>query len=243
MTVIVTMAGAGTRFSTQGYIVPKHMIRARGRTLFEWSMDSLKGFSDQHFVFACLDEHDSVWIKQQAIAMDFRQITVQSRPTPSLGQAQTAYDVISKVDSNEELWIYNIDTYIERGLSPVDRNGYQGCVHVFESVNPGMSFVRYDTQGNVVELAEKKVISKWATVGVYGFETADLYRRLYKESYQDGHVQEVRGERYIAPMYQLMLSSGAPVCAPKLEQFAVHILGTPQEVFDFDPSITPPYGS
>jgi len=206
-------------------------------------MESLKGFRDQHFVFACLDDHDAAWIEQQATSMGFRQTTVKSRSALSLGQAQTAYDVISTVDSGEEVWIYNIDTYIKRGLSPDDMIGYQGCVHVFESVNPGMSFVRYDGQGQVVELAEKKVISKWATVGVYGFETADLYRNLYEASYHNGQVQEVRGERYIAPMYQLLLNSGARIAAPKLDSNAVHILGTPMEVSEFDPLIKPPFGS
>jgi dTDP-glucose pyrophosphorylase len=243
VTVVVTMAGAGARFRTQGYQVPKHMIRARGRTLFEWSMDSLKEFSDQHFVFACLDEHDLVWIERQAAAMGFRQVTLAPRPKLSLGQAETAYDVMSRVDPHEVVWIYNIDTYIEQGLSPNDINGYQGCVHVFHSMNPAMSFVRFDHNDQVVELAEKKVISNWATVGVYGFETAKLYRQLYEASYQDRLVQEVSGERYVAPMYQLLLNSGGRVTAPMLDLSAVSILGTPQEVLHFDPSVKPPYGS
>jgi NDP-sugar pyrophosphorylase family protein len=243
MTVVVTMAGAGSRFRNQGYQVPKHMIRARGKTLFEWSMESLQDFKDQHFVFACLDEHDAAWIERQAAAMGFRQVSVVSRPSLSLGQAQTAYDAMSKVDLHEAIWIYNIDTYIARGLSPSDMDGSQGCVHVFHSTNPAMSFVRFGDNDHVVELAEKKVISKWATVGVYGFESANLYRQLYEASYQDGRVQEVGGERYVAPMYQLLLNSGGKVSAPKLDLSAVYILGTPGEVLDFDPNVKPPYGS
>ncbi len=243
MTVIVTMAGAGSRFRKQGYEVPKYMIRARGKTLFEWSMESLRHFFDQHFIFACLAEHDTSWIERQAAEMGIQQITVVPRASISLGQAQTAYDVIAQATPGEEVWIYNIDTYIERGLSPADMVGHQGCVHVFESRNPGMSFVRYDENGRVVELAEKKVISNWATVGVYGFSSADLYQQLYEGSYQAGEVQEVGGERYVAPMYQLLLKAGKSVCAPRLALPAVHILGTPLEVLEFDPMIKPPHGS
>lgn len=243
MTVIVTMAGAGSRFRTQGYEVPKYMIRARGKTLFEWSMESLRSFFGQHFIFASLAEHDAGWIERQAAAMGIGRVSVAPRAALSLGQAQTAYDVIGKADAAEDVWIYNIDTYIEHGLLPSDMSGHQGCVHVFESRNPGMSFVRYDDSGRVVELAEKKVISHWATVGVYGFESAELYKELYEEAYHAGGVQEVGGERYVAPMYQLLLRAGRSVCAPKLELAAVHILGTPQEVLDFDPLVKPPYGS
>lgn len=243
MTVIVTMAGAGSRFRSQGYEVPKHMIRARGKTLFEWSMESLRSFFDQPFVFACLAEHDHQWIQERASGLGIRQVRVAPRAALSLGQAQTAYDVLLQAAANEEVWIYNIDTYIERGLAPSDMANHHGCVHVFESRNPGMSFVRYDEQGRVVELAEKKVISQWATVGVYGFTSAALYRQLYEEAYHAGGVEEVGGERYVAPMYQLLLRQGKRVCAPKLDLPAVHVLGTPLEVQAFDPMVTPPFGA
>lgn len=243
MTVIVTMAGSGSRFRTQGYEVPKYMIRAREKTLFEWSMESLREFFGQHFIFACLTEHDGSWIERQATAMGIKQVSVATRAEISLGQAQTAYDALDQADNNEAAWIYNIDTYIEHGLAPFDMVGHQGCVHVFESRNPGMSFVRYDDEGRVVELAEKKVISNWATVGIYGFESAALYRQLYDQAYHAGGVKEVGGERYVAPMYQLLLQSGRLVCAPRLDITSVHILGTPQEVLEFDPMAIPPYGS
>lgn len=243
MTVVVTMAGAGSRFHSQGYKVPKYMITARGRTLFEWSMESLKAFSDQHFVFACLEEHDFSWIEQKAKAMGLRQVTVMPRPTLSLGQAETAYDVMTEVDQNDVVWIYNIDTYIRHGLGPKDIDGYQGCVHVFHSTNPSMSFVRFNDDDQVVEMAEKKVISDWASVGVYGFESSALYRQLYEESYYSKRVKEIGGERYIAPMYQLLLGAGGKVRAPKLDLAAVSILGTPQEVLEFDPRVAPPFGS
>jgi NDP-sugar pyrophosphorylase family protein len=206
-------------------------------------MESLRDFSDHQIVFACLDEHDLDLILRNTKAMGFQQITIAPRPRLSLGQAQTAYDVMSKVNPHEAIWIYNIDTFIKRGISPKDIDGYQGCVHVFHSTSPSMSFVRFSDDGQVVELAEKKVISDWATVGIYGFESSLLYQQLYESSYHDRQVQEVSGERYIAPMYQFLLNSGGKVCAPKLDHSAVSILGTPQEVVDFDSTVKPPFGS
>ena len=47
MTIIITMAGLGTRFKKAGYQCPKYMIEAKGKTLFEWSMDSLVGYNQQ----------------------------------------------------------------------------------------------------------------------------------------------------------------------------------------------------
>ena len=41
MDIIITMAGLGSRFRKVGYNCPKYMIEAKGKTLFDWSMDSL----------------------------------------------------------------------------------------------------------------------------------------------------------------------------------------------------------
>jgi len=242
MTVIVTMAGAGSRFRTKGYQVPKFMIRARGKTLFEWSMESMRNFFDQHFIFACLNEHDDKWIKECSHNIGISQITLRQRSAVSFGQAQTAYDVLDQADNGEALWICNIDTYIEDGLMPTDIDGYQGCMHVFESYNSGLSFVGYDDNGRVVQVAEKKLISQWATVGVYGFESAALYGELYQKSYQAGCVKEVNGERYVAPMYELLLKAGKQVNGPRLSSTIVHLLGTPEEVLCFDPEASPASG-
>ncbi len=44
MTIVITMAGSGTRFKNAGYSMPKYQITVHGKTLFEWSMESLAAF-------------------------------------------------------------------------------------------------------------------------------------------------------------------------------------------------------
>ena len=243
MTVIVTMAGAGSRFRDFGYIVPKHMIYAKGESLFEWSMKSLNLFKSQPFVFATLAEHDSDWVRFTATKIGISQSTVINRDALSRGQAETAYDVLHAVADEEPLWIYNIDTYITNGLSPSDLLGYDGCVPIFHSNQPNMSYVKHDNFGRVIELAEKKIISEWATVGVYGFARASLFRELYYKGYELDLLPLVKGERYVAPLYQLMLDLHGTVSSPKITRTSVHVLGTPDEIKIFDPLALPPRGN
>jgi len=40
--VIITMAGEGSRMKK--FNLPKHMVKVMGKTLFEWSIGSLKNF-------------------------------------------------------------------------------------------------------------------------------------------------------------------------------------------------------
>ncbi len=61
VTIVITMAGLGSRFRKAGYTVPKYMIEARGKTLFEWSMESLAGFADEEndYVFIVRREDEA----------------------------------------------------------------------------------------------------------------------------------------------------------------------------------------
>ena len=58
---VITMAGLGSRFRKVGYNVPKFMIEAKGKTLFEWSMESLKNFrgDDVKYIFISRKEDNA----------------------------------------------------------------------------------------------------------------------------------------------------------------------------------------
>jgi dTDP-glucose pyrophosphorylase len=244
MTVIITMAGLGSRFRQAGYSVPKYRITARGRTLMDWSLLSMQAFFGERFVFACLEEEDTNWILGAAETLGIADVVIAARPALSCGQAETAFDALSHANPNEPLWIYNIDTYVTpMEMRPSDLNGADGCLHVFNSTDSNMSFVKYGEEGQVVDIAEKRPISRWATVGLYGFRSAAGFDMLYSESYYAGRVPTVNGEHYVAPMYELMLKRGERIVAPRLRSEDVHILGTPAQVQALDPAAVPPFGS
>ena len=243
MTVLITMAGMGSRFSNEGYSVPKHKVIAKGRTLFEWSILSLSNFFAQEFVFATLEGEDEEWLVKHALEIGIKSCKIISRRELSTGQAETAYDVVSSLNPSEPLWIYNIDTYVAQGMLPSDMDAFAGCIPVFTSVDPGMSFVRYDGQGQVDAIAEKRVISKWATVGMYGFESIGSFCEVSEAAYKNEFITAIKGERYIAPMYDFMLRRGDRLSAPKLNSEYVHILGTPAQLLRFDKRALPPLGS
>ena len=63
LNIVITMGGLGARFQKAGYTVPKYMIEAKGKTLFEWSMISLEGFRDvasQYIFIARTEERQEV---------------------------------------------------------------------------------------------------------------------------------------------------------------------------------------
>ncbi|MBM0108885.1 hypothetical protein JM946_29490 [Steroidobacter sp. S1-65] len=244
MTVLITMAGVGSRFKQRGYLPPKFRIMARGRSLMDWSLSSLEAFFNDRFIFAYLDEEDEGWIRATAEALGIAEIVVAKRSGVSRGQAETAFDALVHADPQEPLWIYNIDTCVRpNAMRPKDLGTAYGCLPVFQCSEPSMSFVRYGAGLDVIEVAEKQPISSWATVGLYGFISAESFSQHYEEAYERRRIQLSHGERYVAPLYEVMLVQGKRVVAPRLDISDVHTLGTPAQVLAFDPEAQPPFGS
>ena len=81
------------------------------------------------------------------------------------------------INNNDPLIIANSDQYIKWNSSQSIYNfitkKIDGGILTFNSVHPKWSYAKCDKDSNVTEVAEKKVISNNATVGVY-FGKKDL---------------------------------------------------------------------
>ena len=107
-----------------------------------------------------------------------------------------------------------------------------GFIPCFQAEGTHWSFVRLDQKGKVVEIKEKKRISNYCTLGAYYFRTCRLYQELYEEYY--GKDQElVNGEKYVAPLYDYLLSKNGEIYISDIPSEKVHVLGTPEELKRF----------
>jgi len=237
LNIVITMAGRGSRFYDAGYTVPKYEIMAHGRSLFDWSMLSLKNFlaADSRVIFVCLKENNSsAYVRQRATALGISDVHIVEVEQITDGQATSAY-------VSRELWkpewpllVYNIDTYVKpEALKPADiRAGSDGWVPCFQVPGDHWSFVKLGDDGWAVDLAEKQRISNYASIGLYWFNEAQRYTRLYDQFFSD-ESNLVRGERYIAPLYRQLLAEGGKVSLSDLALSDVHVLGTPAELDQF----------
>ena len=76
MDIIITMAGLGSRFRKVGYNCPKYMIEAKGKTLFDWSMDSLVDYNkyvDRYVFVVRAEDHAEEFImdRQRLVCWQF----------------------------------------------------------------------------------------------------------------------------------------------------------------------------
>ena len=148
------------------------------------------------------------------------------------GQATTAMLAQEYWDQEHALLIYNIDTYVEAGgMKSTELKG-DGFIPCFRGEGDHWSFVRLDESGRAAEIKEKQRISDYCTIGAYYFKTCRLYKDLYQEFYgQTGKL--VKGEKYVAPLYDHLLSLGGEIYISVIAPEKVHVLGTPEELQDF----------
>ena len=235
--IVITMGGLGSRFRKIGYTVPKYMIEAKGKTLFEWSMISLEGYKkavSQYIFIAMKDDSCDVVAfiseKCRELAIENYHIIILDYLTD--GQATTTMKAAQYWKPEHALLIYNIDTYVEAGEMNYDELRGDGFIPCFQAEGDHWSFVRLDENGKVVEIKEKKRISNFCTLGAYYFKTCDLYKNLYDEYYCKGE-NLVNGEKYVAPLYDYLLKKGGEIYISDIAPEKVHVLGTPEELQAF----------
>ena len=235
MTIIITMAGLGSRFRKAGYKVPKYMITAKGKTLFDWSMDSLLDYNkhvDRYVFVVRKEDNASNFIKEHCKKYGVNDVQIVEIDYMTDGQATTCMLAIPYVDPESAIMVYNIDTYVEpyeMKFAEISGDGHIPCFH---AEGDHWSFAKLDEAGRVTEVREKVRISDNCTLGAYYFSTADLYKRLYCEYYADDSNLE-KNEKYIAPLYNYMIQLGMDVTISIVKKDKVHVLGTPEELNAF----------
>lgn len=232
MTIVITMAGLGSRFRKAGYTVPKYMIEVHGKTLFEWSMESLAGFAmkENTCIFIVKKEDDaSEFIRNKCADMGIADVKIIEIDYLTDGQATTAMLGVKEWDKEDSLMIYNIDTYVEAGEMNASQVAGDGFIPCFHAEGDHWSFAKLDEEGKVVEVREKVRISDNCTLGAYYFKTCGLYEQLYNEYYTSDEKLE-KGEKYVAPLYNYLIGKGGDVRISIVDYDKVHVLGTPEEL-------------
>ena len=235
LTVIITMAGLGSRFKKAGYTCPKYMIRAKGKTLFEWSMDSLIDYNShvQRYIFVVRREDNAKdFIAEKCRDYGIEDVRILEIDCLTDGQATTCLLALDECEKDSAILVYNIDTYVEpHEMKYSDLSG-EGHIPCFHAEGEHWSFARTDKNGQVVEVREKQRISDNCTLGAYYFSSAELFQKLYDEYYSDDSHLE-KNEKYIAPLYNYMIQLGMSVTLSIVDCKKVHVLGTPEELAQF----------
>jgi dTDP-glucose pyrophosphorylase len=234
MNFIIPMAGNGARFVQAGYKLPKMLLEAHGKTLLEWSLNSLPLHLANVVVFVGLKDHESKFSLQNNIESLYPGLNSKFifLDQVTRGQAETTYLALEYCNKDEPVVIFNIDTYFSSSTleSNLLRTDVDGVLGYFTSDENRFSFAALNEDNEYVkEVQEKEVISNHALTGLYTFKNAYDFAETYH--YHVDNNLTVKGEYYIAPMYNYLIAQGKRYILDRAEKH--HILGTPDEYNQF----------
>jgi dTDP-glucose pyrophosphorylase len=233
--VVMPMAGRGSRFADLGIATPKPLIDVRGKPMYAWAVESLPLERVDKLIFICLREH------LQALALERDILTRYEKYQPQIialdavteGQACTVLMAEQWIDNAQPLLIFNADTYCPTTLAQFldDQSAeIDGVLDVFRGEGDKWSFARTDESGKVVETAEKRRISPWASTGLYYFRHgADFVRHARTMIAAN---ERAGKEFYVAPVYNRLIAAGDDVRINVVPE--VWVLGTPEDLAHFE---------
>ncbi len=225
MKIIIPMAGNGNRFVERGYKDPKPFIDVNGKPMIRQVIDHLNLSSYEH-IFLCRTSHlENYNLNLIFPDIQFRIVSVDNLTEGAAITVAMARDII---DEDEDILIVNSDQLLHYNVNDIDevrKSDVSGCIWCFKGSGANWSYARLNEHGNVVEVAEKRQISEYATGGMYYWRSMRLFLES-KDRMIDAN-DRTNNEFYIAPTYNYIGEKNRIII--KMLN-SVEQLGTPDEL-------------
>lgn len=236
MKLLIPLAGGDQPFLDQGYHYCKVLSEIQGRPMVEHVWDCLKEIqADQHVFIVRKEDCKRFYLDDVLRLLDPDAVVIQADQVTA-GAACTSLLAVEHIDGEEELVIANGDQLFSVSLadaiSDFRRRSLDGGTIVFEAVHPRWSFVRLNDDGLVVEAAEKRPISRFATAGFYYFRRGADFVSAAKSMIVKG--ADVSGLYYVCPSFNEMILNQARIGVFEVPREGYVSLATPQNVKDYD---------
>lgn len=228
LNVIVPMAGHGSRFAVAGYTFPKPLIEVNGRPMIQVVKESLN--IDAHYIFIVQKEHYEKYQLKYMLNMIAPGCDIVQADGVTQGAACTVLLAKELINNDNPILIANSDQCVEWNsnecLYAFSADGIAGGIITFKSVHPQYSFAKVDEEGFVSEVAEKKVISDQATVGLYYWTHGSDFVKYAEQMIQKN--LRVNNEFYVCPVYNEAIRDAKKIRVKNVQK--MWSLGTPEDL-------------
>ncbi len=239
-TLILPMAGRGSRFSEIGYNIPKPLIPVENKPMFVKSVECLP--KSDSIVFISLEEHEYSHSISDKINENFQNTSIVLLKEITRGQACTCEIAIKKQNINPEHPImisacdngvyYDVDKY----LKLVNDQNIDVIVWTFRNQqssknNPDMyAWLDVDKDDNVLHVSCKKFIyddplKTHAIIGTMFFRKSKYFTEGLKKNYEENLT--TNNEFYVDEVINQNIKSGLRVSIFEVEDYICW--GTPND--------------
>ena len=231
--IVIPMAGLGSRFSDAGYENPKPFIDVAGKPMIERVLDNLSA-PGVTFILLVREEHienysryiNAIKETYNSIIFPISDLTQGTACTVLLARNLINNDTPMVIANSDQIIDINFNDFINDAL----KRNLDGSILTFTDLdkNPKWSFAKLDQNDLVTEVAEKKPISVYATVGIYYFKKGS--------DFVEGAIDMIlkqdmtNGEYYTCPVYNYLVEKKLKVGIYNMEESQMHGIGTPDDL-------------
>ncbi len=218
LNVLIPMAGAGSRFAQAGYTFPKPLIEVKGKPMIQLIVENLN--IEANYIFIVQKEHYEQYNLKyllNLIAPDCKIVQVEG---VTEGAACTTLLAKEFIDNDQPLLMANSDQFIEwnsnEAMYAFSADEIDGGILTFKATHPKWSYVKLNESGFVSEVAEKRVISDNATVGVYFWKHGSDYVK-YAEQMIEKNIR-TNNEFYVCPVFNEAVGDNKKIRIKQIER-------------------------
>ena len=225
---LIPMAGGASRFADAGYIFPKPLIEIDKKPMIQWVVESLN--IKANYIFIIQKEHQKKYNIKSVLQILKPNCKIVELDSITEGAACTTLLAKKFINNNNPLIIANSDQYVEwnsaKSIYNFISQKLDGAILTFKAIHPKWSYAKCDKNDFVEEVAEKKVISNNATVGVYYWNRGSEYVK-YAEQMIKKNIR-VGKEFYVCPVFNEAIKDKKKI---KIEEVKnMWGLGTPEDL-------------
>ena len=201
LTVLIPMAGAGSRFQQAGYTFPKPLIDVKGKPMIQLVVENLN--IKANYVYVVQKEHREKYNLDTLLNLITPGCKIVEVDGITEGAACTALLAKEYINKDTPLFFANSDQFVEwdsnEFLYKMNETNADGGIVSFRATHPKWSFAKVDEKGLVTEVAEKNPISDIATVGYYYWKKGSDFVK-YAEDMIEKDIR-VNNEFYVCPVF------------------------------------------
>lgn len=209
-TLIVPCAGKSSRFPN---VRPKWMLYyPDGRLMVEKAIEGLELDTFDQIIITITqqqcDDYNADKILNDAFGFTTSskyKLCILDNYTSS--QSETVYLTLLDKAVKDEFVVKDSDNYIEADIPPISNFvvglNVSTCKNDVSRLN-AKSFLKLNEQHNIIDIIEKKIVSDEICVGMYGFESAEVFIDAYKRL---SNINLSRYEIYISHIISYLLGT------------------------------------
>ena len=232
MNILIPMAGAGSRFETAGYKLPKLLIDVCGAPMIEECIKSLD--LDGQYIFV-VRKH-----KHKTKNKKLKKILENVVDNPIIieideltdGAAQTCLLAKEYINNDTPLVSANCDQILEWSaknfLKFIENEDPDGAVVTYNSDSEKNSYIEIDDNGIAIRLVEKEVISDLSLTGLHYWKKGSYFVESAEEMINNNN--RTKNEYYVAPTYNFLIQKGLKITNYHIDNSVFHPVGTPEDL-------------